>query len=123
MDRTLFQKEIGEKLRNARKSRGLTMEQTARVLGLSSSYLGLVERGERCLSSQKIVRFCNLFGVSPEYILIGGDAGNNNFSSKKDSILAEISGMSEYDLNILLNIVRSYKLAINDKFPYGTCGG
>jgi transcriptional regulator with XRE-family HTH domain len=117
LDKTLFQKEIGEKLRDERRSRGLTIERTAKILGLSPSYLGLVERGERCLSSSKLVKFCNLFGVSTEYLLIGG-VNKNSFASKKDHIIAEVSGLKEYDLNILLNIIRSYKTSSNETFPY-----
>jgi len=108
MDRELFQKEIGDKLRKERKARGLTIEKTAAILGLSPSYLGLVERGERCLSLARLVKFCNFFGVSADYLLIGGD-NRKGYASRREHILAEMSSLNEYDLNIVLNIVRGYK--------------
>lgn len=110
--------DIGKKIRKERQLRGLTIKEMAKVLDISSSYLGLVERGQRCLSSAKLVSFCNLFGVSPEYILIGGVEHSEICKSKKDNIIAEVSGMTEYDLNILLEIIKSYKMASSNNFPY-----
>lgn len=118
MDKELLYKEIGDKIRDVRKSRGLTIEKTADILGVSPSYLGLVERGERCLSSSKMVKFCTSFGVSAEYLLMGGNDRSKNHKSKKEHIIAEVSSLQEYDLNIILNMIRSYKTSIGDTFPY-----
>ena len=119
MDRELFQKEIGEKLRRERTARDLTIEKTAAMLGLSPSYLGLVERGERCLSLAKLVKFCNFFGVSLDYLLIGRDDHRKSYSSRKEHILAEVSSLNEYDLNIVLNIIRGYKNGCYENSPIG----
>jgi len=61
---------IGENIRRERKRRSFTMEDLAEHLGLSVSYIGLLERGERCPSLKSIYRLCDLFGVTPDILLL-----------------------------------------------------
>ena len=41
---------VGERIRQTRKERGLTQEQLAEACGLSTSFVGHIERGTRILS-------------------------------------------------------------------------
>lgn len=40
-------KSIGERVRKARKERGLTQERLAEIVGVSSTYIGFIEQGQR----------------------------------------------------------------------------
>lgn len=68
-----MKKEIGERIRNIREEMGLTKEAFAKSLGISGQYLGIVERGESCLSVNKLKVLCDLTGLSADYILFGKD--------------------------------------------------
>lgn len=41
-----MQKEIGKKLKEARRVQGLTQEQVAEAIGISAKHYGCIERGE-----------------------------------------------------------------------------
>ena len=47
---------VGEKVKEARKIRGLSQEELAGLVGLDRTYLGGVERGERNIAALNIIR-------------------------------------------------------------------
>ena len=61
----------GKRIKEIRKARGLTVEQLAERLELSTSYIGLVERGCRVLSLRKMVEFCEFVKASLDYVVLG----------------------------------------------------
>ena len=61
--------EIGERLRLQRRKMGLTQEQTAELLGISSTYYGEIERGNRKLSVQRVLTVYEKMGLEPTYLL------------------------------------------------------
>jgi len=61
--------DMGRKIRDLRKAQGITQEQFAQQLGISSSFLGHIERGTRAASLETLVILCLELQVSPEYLL------------------------------------------------------
>lgn len=57
---------LGTNIRLERKVRGFTSEILAEFLGISTAYIGLIERGERCPSLDTFLRIGDFFGVSYE---------------------------------------------------------
>lgn len=55
---------FGKRLRFLRRSAGFTSESLAAFLGVSTPYIGLIERGERRPSLEIFVRICEFFGES-----------------------------------------------------------
>ena len=63
-------REIGARIRAARKAAGLSQEKLAKsVEGLSASALGKAERGEKALSSEQLEAVARALGVPPETLL------------------------------------------------------
>lgn len=116
-----LQKEMGVRIKKERQYRGLKQEDCARLLGLSGSYLGLVERGERMLSLEKVIRFCQVFGMPADYLLFGDVAWNMNRSGTQNDIIFELEGLMERDYYILLSMIRAYKISAAEEFPYRMC--
>lgn len=112
------QQEMGARIKKERQYRGLKQGDCARLLDLSGSYLGLVERGERMLSLDKVIRFCEVFGMPADYLLFGDVAWNMNRSDTQNNILFELEGLTERDYYILLAMVRAYKISAAEEFPY-----
>lgn len=55
---------FGEKLRELRQARGLTLAQMAEGLGVTSAYLSALERGHRGRPSRRFVhRVCQYLGI------------------------------------------------------------
>lgn len=58
-----LRKQFGKKLRQVRKSRGLTQEQFAELLDISVDFLSLVERGLNAPSFESIEAFSITLGI------------------------------------------------------------
>ena len=63
--------QIGSRLKEQRKKMGLTQEEAAELLGITTNYYGQVERGERCLSVEKLPLVERGLGLDPDYLLTG----------------------------------------------------
>lgn len=55
-------------LRQARESRGLTVEEVAAQLGIPPGYYSQIERGERSVSAERAERIARVLGVSVESV-------------------------------------------------------
>ena len=62
-------KDLGLRVRECRKQRGMTQEELAAKTGISASFLGHVERGSRVASIDTLVALCNTLGVKADYLL------------------------------------------------------
>lgn len=60
---------IGSRLKQIRKSTGLTQEQVAEKLGLAPRYISDIERDKTKGSLDTLVKLCNIYNVSPSFIL------------------------------------------------------
>lgn len=69
-------KKLGERIREERLKRNLTQAQLAEAVDISDTYMGAIERGERSLTLDTLVRLVNRLGVTVDYLLI--DSVTNN---------------------------------------------
>ena len=60
---------LGERVRKQRILNQLTQEQLAERTGISTSFVGHIERGEKKASIETIVALCNAMEVSPAVLL------------------------------------------------------
>ena len=63
--------DIGERLRLRREEMGLTQKQTAKLLGISETFYGEIERGNRRLSIERILQVREKMGRDVTYLLSG----------------------------------------------------
>ncbi len=64
---------IGEKLREARKSKHLTLREVGEKLDISFSNLAEIERGEHSCSADTLKILADFYGLSVDYFLGGND--------------------------------------------------
>ncbi len=62
---------FGEKVRLFRQSIGLSQEELAERCDLHRTYIGSVERGERNVSLENIVKIARSLKITPEKLLQG----------------------------------------------------
>jgi len=79
--------DIGVRIRKLRISYGITVERLSEMLDISQSYLGLIERGQRCLALLKLIKVCEVFHVTLDYLIFGQ---NEQPRTNIDDMLANI---------------------------------
>lgn len=62
-------KKLGKRIREERKKLNLTQSQLAEAIDISDTYMGAIERGERSLTLDTLVRLVDRLGVTVDYML------------------------------------------------------
>lgn len=70
---------IGRRLREFRKSQGLTQAQLAELLDVSCNFYGDIERGKCKISLEKIIFLYEKFSLDPTYLLTGDKSSQVTF--------------------------------------------
>ena len=60
---------MGDRIKEARKKKGLTQERLAEALDISVEFVSQIERGLRLPSMQVFIRLIEVLNVSADYIL------------------------------------------------------
>ncbi len=60
---------LGKRIREERIKLNLTQEQLAEYVDISTSYMGQIERGERSVTLDSLLRISNRLSVSVDYLL------------------------------------------------------
>lgn len=64
-------KKFGENVRFFRNQNGISQEHLAARAFLHRTYIGSIERGERNISLENIIKVAHALGISPEKLLKG----------------------------------------------------
>ena len=76
---------IGRRIREERLHLNLTQEILAEDVGLTTAYIGQVERGERNLTLENLVKVANRLGVTVDYLL------SDSVNAQKDTTVIKLS--------------------------------
>ena len=98
---------IADRLRWAREQAGLTQGQVAKLLGVHRPTISNIESGDRSLKAEEVTFFADAYEVSPEWILNGDDAIDDDATVRM--VARELSKLSEDDLGVVLRAVRTLR--------------
>ena len=70
-------KNIGNRVLIKRRELHYTQEQMAEILGVSSGFYGMIERGEKAPSIEKLIIIYEELGIDITYLLTGQEERNN----------------------------------------------
>lgn len=62
---------IGKRLAALRKKSELNQKQVCEDIGIAQSFLSTIERDMNGFSAETLMRFCDLYNTTPEYIMFG----------------------------------------------------
>jgi transcriptional regulator with XRE-family HTH domain len=62
---------LGQRVRALRTAQGMSQEEFAQRVGIDRSYMGVIERGGRNLSLEKVVAIAHALGLTPSELLEG----------------------------------------------------
>ena len=64
-----FSIRFGERLREARASKGLSQEELAHLAGIHRTHVSLIERSRRSVRLETLERLCRALGVQPAQLV------------------------------------------------------
>ena len=97
-------KRLGERIREERLKRNLTQAQLAEAVDISDTYMGAIERGERSLTLDTLVRLVNRLGVTVDYLLV--DSVTNNDENVVDQFRQIIDNQPAERKQMALGVLR-----------------
>lgn len=99
-------KRLGERIREERRKLGFTQAQLAEAVDISDTYMGAIERGERSLTLDTLVRLVNRLGVTVDYLLTDSvaDSDANIMEQFKQIIDCQPLDRKQMAVNVLRTI-------------------
>lgn len=76
-------KQVGERVRELRKSRNMTQDALSEKIGISLKHWGAFERGTSGISIQNYIKVADYFGVTLDYLICGKMDDECKISMKK----------------------------------------
>lgn len=104
-------KKLGKRIREERLRLNLTQEHLSEEIGISTAYLGQIERGERNITLDKLITLTNRLGVTVDFLLNDYVTAANEDLYQK-IMLQLFDGRSKKEKELAVNIV---KLLFADK--------
>ena len=86
---------IGKRIRAARKNRGWRQEEFAEKIGLSVTYTGMIERGEKVPKLETFIRIANVLEVSADQLL--ADVLKVGYNIKSSMLSEKIEKLSQQE--------------------------
>lgn len=96
---------LGKRLREERLHCGLTQEQVAEAVNVSTTYIGLIEHGERSVTLDKLVALSQCFHVSVDFLL--QDSIPLTGSIQEKQLLTLWHTATESEREMILSVIRS----------------
>ena len=97
---------LGERIREERLRLHLTQARLAEDVDISDTYMGAIERGERSLTLDTLVRLVNRLGVTVDYLLADSvaDADSNILDQFKQIVDGQPMERKQLALQVLRTI-------------------
>ena len=89
-------RKMGTRVRQQRMLNNLTQEQLARKVGVSTSFIGHIERGEKKASLETVVALCNAMSIAPSVLLQ---------DSLSDAVMQSQLSINEEDQSLMNGIM------------------
>jgi transcriptional regulator with XRE-family HTH domain len=103
----LLRKEMGERLRAMRRVKNLSIDELAEKMRMTSSHLGLIERGERGITVERLIHACKFFDCSADFMLTGKEPGKAKGSTPAHSVDRLLGDKERQTLAELIYLLRA----------------
>lgn len=95
---------LGQRVREERLKLNLTQEKLAESVDISNSYMGQIERGERSLTLDTLVRLVNRLGITIDYLL--QDYTNTNDDNFINQLKQFMYGRNTKEKQMALDVLK-----------------
>jgi len=94
---------IGKRIRKYREEKGWRQEDFAEKIGLSVTYTGMIERGEKIPKLETFITIANVLGVSADLLL--ADVLSTGYNIKSSEMTEEISSLTPSERDRIYSVV------------------
>ena len=101
----MVEKQIGKRIQKCRKNKGLTQEQVAEKVNLSTNYFSAVERGIYSVKIDKLVEIINCLECSADEIF--ADVVKEGYKTRASILADEISELPKNEQERILEVVET----------------
>lgn len=96
---------IGKRIRKYREAKGWRQEDFAERIGLSVTYTGMIERGEKVPKLETFITIANVLEVSADLLL--ADVISTGYNVKSSEMTEEISSLSPSERDRIYSVVNA----------------
>lgn len=93
---------IGKRIKHRREVSGLSQEQLAEKLNLSTNHISSMECGKSLLTTKRLLALCDILGGTPDYYLVG------EITPEADDITALVKRLSPAEQKMLCHLLNAY---------------
>ena len=116
----MFKLTLGERLKTARKFKGLTQDGLAEKIGTSRGVITNIEHDKTETPQPLIINaLCDVLEVNHEWLINGIGEMNNSEAIRNSKVLSEIYSiakeLSEEEQLYILDVIKTYRKHINPK--------
>lgn len=101
--------EIGGRIQYRRRQLGYTQEKLAEMMDVSVQMISNLERGNKAIRIDNLIRLCHILHTSSDYILTGANTGADN--SDLVELISKLNISDRRMIEMLINY------CINEKQP------
>lgn len=96
---------IGKRIRKYREEKGWRQEDFAEKTGLSVTYTGMIERGEKVPKLETFIKIANTLGVSADLLL--ADVLFAGYTVKSSELTEEISSLAPAERDRIYSVIHA----------------
>lgn len=114
MDKRIVKKAIGKRIKQYREKSGLTQEELAEKVGLSTNYLSAVERGISFPRIEKLISIINAIDATADQIFI--DVLKKSYKTRSSILTEKIELLSLEEQQHIFAVVDAMIDNFNEKY-------
>ena len=99
-------KHIAKVFKNHRKKNNYTQEKVAELTGLSAKYVSQLERGISGGTLETILKFCNIYNITPNSLL--EPFLNSNIKNTSNEFLDKFNSLCARDQKAVMNLIEYF---------------
>lgn len=100
MEDKTFLKEMGRRISQQRRALGLTQEELAERIDVSTQMISNLETGKKAIRPENLSKICRVLDISADYILTGAER-----TTPADPIYRKLSAFSDKEMHLLAQII------------------